>query len=136
MKNKRIRMARLGALLLALLLLIDGTGLYFAGRYVSDKLLQSNEATAMDLALLIRNNFRITDEETAYMKTLTFNEMEVDPINRRLMDAGSGVALNAVVRNIYLLAPLEEDEVRRCPDEKTAEFLATPWTRSWTECGF
>lgn len=119
----------------ALFLLLAGFGLYTAGRYINDNLLQSGEAMATDIALLVKNNFQITDDEVAYMKSLTFNEMEVDPINQRLMDVGNGVRLNAAVTNVYLVAPLESEEYRYCPDAETAGFLgfdmAVPLNGVW-----
>lgn len=123
MKNKAKSIPWLIVTLSVLFLLISGSGLYMAGSYIDDNLLQSGEAMATDIALLVKNNFQITDDEVAYMKSLSFNEMEVDPINQRLMDVGNGVRLNAAVTNVYLVAPLDEDEYRYCPDEETAEFL-------------
>lgn len=95
-------------------------------QYVSQKLLQSNENTAIDIALMVKNNFKITDAEVAYMKTLTFNEMETDKINQRLMDVGNGVALKSEVKNVYLLAPLKDEEIKYQTTKEVSEFLGYP----------
>jgi CheY-like chemotaxis protein len=135
MKKKISSPSHLIVFLSALFLLLAAAGLFFASRYIDRNLLQSGEATATDIALLVKNNFEITDEEVAYMKSLTFNEMEVDPINQRLMDVGNGVALSAAVSNVYLVAPLSETEYRYCPDAETADYLgfdmATPLDGVW-----
>ena len=123
MKKGKAGAARLIVALSVLFLLAAGTGLYYGGRYIHNKLLCSGQAMATDIALLVKNNFQMTDAEVAYMKSLTFNEMEADPINRRLMDVGDGVTLNAAVTNVYLVAPLGEGEYRYCPDAETARFL-------------
>ncbi len=123
MKKQKARITWLITALAMLFLFVAGTGLYCGSRYINRKLLNSGKAMAMDIALLTANNFEITDAEVAYMKSLTFNEMEVDPINRRLMDVSNGVALNAAVTNVYLIAPLCEEEYRYCSDAETAEFL-------------
>lgn len=123
MKRKKWRFTRLVIVLSVLFLLLAGTGLYWGSRFIDDRLLDSAKAMATDISLLVKNNFEITDSEVAYMKTLTFNQMEVDPINKRLMDVGNGVVLNAAVTNVYLVAPLTPAEYRYCPDQQTADFL-------------
>lgn len=100
-----------------------GVSLTFGYKYVNNNLLESNENTAIDIALLIKNNFTITDEEVSYMKSITFNEMEVDEINKRLMSVGNGVAFNCEVRNLYVLALLNADEIKYRIDENTSEFF-------------
>lgn len=92
-------------------------------KFISRQLLQANENMAVDIALLVKNNFIITDEEVAYMKSLTFNEMEIDPINLRLMDVGNGVKLNANIINIYIVTPLEDNKIKYTTDEETSNFF-------------
>ena len=69
------------------------------------------------------------------MKSLSFNEMEVDPINFRLMNIGNGDRLSANITNVYLVAPLSEDEIKYYTDEDTAEFFGydinTPLNGIW-----
>lgn len=122
-KLKASKVIRLIGIIATLFLVVAGTGMLMGSRYISHKLLQSNQNNAIDVALLVRNNFQITDEEVAHMKSLSFNEMEVDQVNRRLMDVGSGVALNSEVSSIYLLAPLSEDEIKYHVDKDLADFF-------------
>ena len=116
-------------------LLISGTGLFAGSKYIDAKLLKSNVNHATDIALLVKNNFTITDAEVAYMKSLSFNEMEVDPINFRLMNVGNGVKLSASITNVYLVAPLADDEIKYFTDEETAKFFGydinTPLNGIW-----
>lgn len=121
--NRKITPKKMIIALSALFILFTGVALFFECRYISGKLLQSNEAVATDIALLVKNNFSITDAEVSYMKSLTFNDMETDPINKRLMDVGNGVVLNSEVSNVYIVAPLESHERKLCSDSDTAEFL-------------
>lgn len=134
-KLKAAKVIRLIAVIATLFLVVAGTGMYLGGKFISDKMLQSNENTAMDIALLVKNNFEITDEEVTYMKSLTFNEMEVDAINLRLMDVGSGIPLKAEVRNIYVLVAVDEDAIKYTTDQKTAGFFGckanTPLDGMW-----
>lgn len=109
--------------LVVILLIVSAVGLYGGVRYVNHRLLQSNKNMATDIAQLIGNNFQITDEEVAYMKSLSFNDMEIDPINQRLMDVENGLLLTTKISNIYLLAPLSKDEVRYTVQGDAAEFF-------------
>lgn len=122
-------------MLAIIFLIVSGTGLFAGSKYIDSKLLKSNINHATDIALLVKNNFEITDEEVAYMKSLSFNEMEVDPINFRLMNIGNGVRLSANITNVYLVAPLSEDEIKYYTDEDTAEFFGydinTPLNGIW-----
>lgn len=92
-------------------------------RYISNKLLIANENMAVDIAQLVKNNFQITDEEVEYMKGLTFNQMEIDAINKRLMDVGNGAKMNAEVINVYIVAPLTDEEIKYTTDKESAEFF-------------
>lgn len=134
-EKKKFNVTKLIIAIMVLFLVLSGIGLFLGSRYISGRLLQSNENTATDIALLVKNNFQITDAEVAYMKTLTFNEMEVDPINMRLMDVGNGVALNAAINNVYVLAPLSDSEIKYYTDEETSEFFGyevnTPLNGIW-----
>ncbi len=92
-------------------------------RYISNKLLIANENMVVDIAQLVKNNFQITDEEVEYMKGLTFNQMEIDAINKRLMDVGNGAKMNAEVINVYIVAPLTDEEIKYTTDKESAEFF-------------
>ena len=133
--KKNGKITRLILVVTLLFFLLAGAGLYAGSHYIGNQLLQANENMAVDFALLVKNNFQITDEEVAYMKSLTFNEMEVDPINKRLMDVGNDVKLNTEIINVYLVAPLKKDEIKYTTDEETAEFfgyqVGTPLDGVW-----
>ncbi|MDD2647519.1 MAG: ATP-binding protein [Eubacteriales bacterium] len=140
MKPKKVNAVRLILLLSALFLIIASLSLYFSTAYINRQLLQSKESAATDIALLVKNNFKITDSEVEYMKSLTFNQMETDAINLRLMEVGDGVKLDAIITNVYILAPLSPVEYRYCPDKESAEFLGysmdTPLDGVWLLNGF
>lgn len=118
-----------------LLLVVFGRGMYCGFQSVRENVLQSNINSAIDIALMVKNNFQITDAEVSYMESLTFNEMEVDAINLRLMEVGDGVSLNCEVRNVYLLAFLPEDKIKYYADESNYEFFGcekgTPLNGIW-----
>ena len=110
-------------------IMIIAVCLVFSTQYIKNKLLVSNEHIAIDVAELVKNNFQITDAEVAHMKSLTFTEMETDPINLRLMNVGNGADLHTHINNIYLVAPLKKDEIKYVTDESNAEnFECTPGT--------
>lgn len=117
------KVARIIMIITALFIVASGIGLYCGSQYIKSQLLLANENMAVDIAQLVKNNFKITDAEVAYMKTLTFNEMEVDPINKRLMDVGNSVKLNTDIINVYLLASLSDDEIKYSTDLQSSEFL-------------
>lgn len=123
MKRTEIRFKHIVIIFTLIFLMLVGAGLWYGIHYIENKLLASSEAMAIDIALLVKNNFQITDDEVEYMKSLSFNEMETDDINKRLMDVGNGVSLHAQVTNVYLVAPLTKEEYRYCEDPETAEFL-------------
>lgn len=132
-KNWKVHFVLLAAFLFVF---FSAVVLILSSRYIDDKLLESNEKDAMDLAQIVTNNFDISDSEVAYMKTLTFNEMEVDPINRRLLDVGTGVKLDAPTISIYIVAPLQEEEIKySIEDLETSEFfgleVGTPLNAIW-----
>ncbi|MDD2971095.1 MAG: response regulator [Lachnospiraceae bacterium] len=135
MKMKKENLKRMIIFLVTIFLLITVVGLTFCTRYIDLKLRESNKNSAVDIAEIVKNNFRITDEEVQYMKSLTFNEMEVDAINMRLMDIGNDAKLHVAISNIYLLAPLSEDEVKYHTDESNAAFFGydinTPLDGIW-----
>lgn len=120
-KNK-IKVTAMAAIFIVIVIISLVAGI----RYMDESLLVSNEYLAIDIAELVKNNFQITDNEVAYMKSLTFNEMEVDAINQRLMDVGNGAELNANVMNVYLVAPLEEKEIKYYVDATNAESYGCP----------
>ena len=120
------KIARLIMSVTVVFMLISGICLYYGSKYITAQLLQANENYACDLAMIVQNNFKITDRDVAYMKKLTFNEMEVDPLNIRLMNIGNDVSLNATTSNVYVLAPLSENEIKYTTDEKNAEFFGFP----------
>lgn len=134
-RGRTIRLTKIILALVALFLVFSGTALYCGIRYVNHQLLLSNENMAVDIAQLVKNNFEISDDEVTYMKSLTFNEMEIDSINRRLMDTACGVALRNQVKNVYILAPLAEDEIKYFVDESNADFfgfeVGTPMNAVW-----
>lgn len=136
MHNKKKNSLKSITITLTLMFLIlTIIGLYVSSKYISNQLLQSNETMAIDIAELVRNNFTITDEEVAYMKSLSFNEMEVDPINLRLMNIGNGASLITKVTNVYLVAPLFDNEIKYIAKGETAEFFGyeenTPLNGIW-----
>lgn len=127
MNNRRIR--KLIVVLSAIYFVVSIVCLLLSMNYINRNLLKSNQNMAVDIAKLVKNNFQITDAEVAYMKSLTFNEMEVAPINLRLMKIGNGAGLNLDITNVYLVAPLEEDEVKYVTDATNAEqFMCEPGT--------
>lgn len=121
--KRRFRLNKSIITIVILFFIISGMVLFAGSRYINSRLLQSNENMAIDLALLVKNNFQISDEEVDYMKKLTFNEMEVDPINLRLMNIGNDVKLNCNVTNVYIIAPLTKDEIKYSTDKETSEFF-------------
>jgi len=135
MKMKKENVKKLIIYMSVLFMAIVVLGLGFCTKYIDHKLRQSNIGSAVDIAQLVKNNFQITDAKVAYMKALTFNEMERDPINARLMNVGNGVILNAAVTNVYVIAPLKENEIRYYADESNAEFfgyeVGTPLDGIW-----
>ncbi|MDD3362156.1 MAG: ATP-binding protein [Hespellia sp.] len=136
MKNKHhIKLVRLICILTVSFLVIAGIGLFFGCRSINENLLTANKNMAQDMVSLVENNFHITDEEAAYMRTLTFNEMEIDPINRRLMDVGDSVQLHTDIRNVFVLAALSDDEIKYQTDKETSEFFGyeenTPLNGVW-----
>jgi len=135
MKMKKENVKKLIIYMSVLFMMIVILVLGFCTKYIDRKLRQSNIGSAVDMAQLVKNNFQITDAEVAYMKSLTFNEMEKDPINARLMNVGNGVLLNAAVTNVYVVAPLKEDEIRYYADETNADFfgyeIGTPLNGIW-----
>lgn len=85
MKTKKLSKPITVFILLVFFTLL-GTSLFLSGKYINKRLLESNVNNAVDIALLMKNNFKITDAEVTYMKGLSFNEMEVDNINKRFID--------------------------------------------------
>ncbi len=136
MKNKHhIKLVRLICILTVSFLIIAGIGLFFGCRLISENLLTANKNMAQDMVSLVENNFHITDEEAAYMRTLTFNEMEADPINRRLMEVGDSVQLHTDISNVFVIAALSDDEVKYWTDKETSKFFGyeenTPLNGVW-----
>ena len=117
------RVAKLILIITISFLILVGAGLFAGSQFISRQMLLANENTAMDIALLVKNNFSITDEEVSYMKSLTFNEMEVDPVNHRLMDIVNDLPLNAAVSNVYLVAALQDDEIKYTADDSVSAFM-------------
>lgn len=107
-------------------LIVSGICLYYGSNFITRQLLLANQYHAGDLALIVENNFKITDAEVAHMKSLTFNQMEVDPINMRLMNIGNDVPLNASVSNVYIVAALQPEEIKYSTTEEMAKFFGYP----------
>ncbi|MDD3222647.1 MAG: ATP-binding protein [Lachnospiraceae bacterium] len=107
----------------ALFFSIVAGGIILGSRYIDNQMLKSNEEKAMDLALVVEKNLTLTDAEVDYMKTLSFNEMEKDPINHRMTDVGTGMDLNAPTISIYLIAPLAGNEIKYYVDETNSDFF-------------
>lgn len=122
-EKHQANVAKLIMLITLIFIIVSGVGLYIGSSYISAQLLKANQNMAIDIALLVKNNFHITDAEVEYMKSLTFNEMEVDPINMRLMNVGNDVKLNTDITNVYIVAELSEEEIKYTTDEATAEFF-------------
>lgn len=122
-KKNESRIASLVFGLIITLVVIIGVGLYLSSRYIKKQLLLANQNDAVDVATIINNNFPITDDEVTYLKTLSFNEMEQDPLNLRLVNTVNGLSLNQKVSNIYILIPLADEEIKYTTDEKTSEFF-------------
>lgn len=125
MKHKNISA---GIIITALLFIIfSSIGLYWGSTYIEREILLANQQGALDIALVVEKNFTITDEEVAYLKKLEFNDMKDDPVNKRLMDAGTGVDFAEPLISIYLVVPLQEHEVKYCiEDEEMADFFNMP----------
>ncbi len=121
MKAVKIIVHYLIIILSVIFIALSAAGLFFGTRYIDNRLLVSNEQRAMDLALIVSKNFHVTDDEVEYMRSLTFNEMEADPVNHRLTDVGTGVKLGAPTISIYIVAPV--DRVRYYTDETNADFF-------------
>ena len=122
-KKKKSRTAPLVITLIILLTITIGAGLYFSSSYIDKQLLLANQNDAVDVSTIINKNFPITDEEVAYLKTLSFNEMEQDPLNLRLVNTIDDLSLNQRISNIYILIPLTDEEIKYTTDEETAEFF-------------
>lgn len=135
LKRKAPKIVQMIVIMVVVFVAIAGIGIYMGSRYISNKILQSNKNSAVNIATVIKNNFQITDAEVAYMKSLTFNEMEVDPLNKRLMNLGSGELLNTQIRNIYVLTALKPEEQKYKVDSETADFFGysegTPMDGIW-----
>ncbi len=119
MKQKKT--SKFIAFLAIILIVLVTIGVVGGTRYNNNRLLISNESVAVDMARLIRNNFQITDAEVEHMKSVSFNEMETDPINMRLMNVINGTELESNIVNVYVISKLEQNEIKYYTDASNAE---------------
>lgn len=114
------------AIAVILITVIVALCMIFCIHFIKKSLLKSDKTSAENSAQLICHNFSITDEEVEYMKSLTFNEMEIDPINQRLAGVATGTHFSEPIISIYLVAPLDDSEIKYSVDAANADFWEKP----------
>ena len=122
-KKHRVKLFQLILIISIIFVLLGGITLHLSSSYIKNQLLLANENMAIDFAELTRLNFSITDEEFDYMKSISFNEMEVDPINMRLMEVVNNADLRTDITNVYVITELKDNEIKYTTDAETAEFF-------------
>lgn len=134
-KKHRVKLFQLILIISIIFVMLGGITLHLSSSYIKNQLLLANENMAIDFAELTRLNFSITDEEFDYMKSISFNEMEVDPINMRLMEVVNNADLRTDITNVYVITELKDNEIKYTTDAETAEFfgyeVGTPLNGVW-----